>query len=46
MEMLATKARTNVPTCQQLHTLFALANLWMARGRLLKNSQSKPGVGA
>ena len=31
---------------QQLHTLFALANLWMARGRLLKNSQSKPGVGA
>ncbi len=29
---------------QQLHTLFALANLWMARGRLLKNSQSKPGV--
>ena len=31
---------------QQLHTLFALANLWMVRGRLLKNSQSKPGVGA
>lgn len=31
---------------QQLHTLFALANLWMARGRLLKNSQSKSGVGA
>ena len=31
---------------QQLHTLFALANLWMARDRLLKNSQSKPGVGA
>jgi IS5 family transposase len=23
---------------QQLHTLFALANLWMARGRLLANS--------
>ena len=31
---------------QQLHTLFALANLWMARGRLLENSQSKPVVGA
>ena len=31
---------------QQLHTLFALANLWMARGRLLVNSQSKPVVGA
>lgn len=31
---------------QQLHTLFALANLWMARGRMLVNSQSKPGVGA
>ena len=31
---------------QQLHTLFALANLWMARGRLLKNSQSKPVMGA
>ena len=23
---------------QQLHTLFALANLWMARGRLLENN--------
>ena len=31
---------------QQLHTLFALANLWMARGRLLVNSQPKPVVGA
>lgn len=31
---------------QQLHTLFALANLWMARGRLLVNSQSKSVVGA
>ena len=27
---------------QQLHTLFALANLWMARARLLMNSQFKP----
>ncbi|QXZ10703.1 IS5 family transposase [Comamonas sp. Y33R10-2] len=26
---------------QQLHTLFALANLWMARACLLKNSQSE-----
>ena len=26
---------------QQLHTLFALANLWMARARLLASSQSK-----
>jgi len=31
---------------QQLHTLFALANLWMARGRLLENSQFKPVLGA
>ena len=31
---------------QQLHTLFALANLWMARGRLLESSQYKPVVGA
>ena len=31
---------------QQLHTLFALANLWMARGRLLVNSQPKPVVGS
>jgi IS5 family transposase len=31
---------------QQLHTLFALANLWMVRGRLLENSQSKPVMGA
>ena len=30
---------------QQLHTLFALANLWMARGRLLENSQFKPVMG-
>lgn len=30
---------------QQLHILFALANLWMAHGRLLKISQSKLGVG-
>ena len=29
---------------QQLHTLFALANLWMVRGCLLENSQSKPAV--
>lgn len=27
---------------QQLHTLFALANLWMARARLLVSSRSKP----
>jgi IS5 family transposase len=27
---------------QQLHTLFALANLWMVRARLLANSQFKP----
>ncbi len=27
---------------QQLHTLFALANLWMARARLLVANQSKP----
>ncbi|MBF6631928.1 MAG: IS5 family transposase [Comamonas sp.] len=27
---------------QQLHTLFALANLWMARARLLTNSNFKP----
>ena len=27
---------------QQLHTLFALANLWMVRCRLLVNSLSKP----
>ena len=26
---------------QQLHTLFALANLWMARVRLLVTNQSK-----
>ncbi len=31
---------------QQLHTLFALANLWMARGSLLANNQSKPAMGA
>ena len=31
---------------QQLHNLFALANLWMARGCLLANSQSKPVVDA
>ncbi|MEG1103117.1 MAG: tRNA dihydrouridine(20/20a) synthase DusA [Comamonas sp.] len=31
---------------QQLHTLFALANLWMVRGRLLENCQFKPAVGA
>ncbi len=27
---------------QQLHTLFALANLWMVRTRLLVSSPSKP----
>ncbi|MDH0202771.1 hypothetical protein N7340_18365, partial [Comamonas aquatica] len=27
---------------QQLHTLFALANLWMARARLLMSSPSTP----
>ncbi len=31
---------------QKLGTLFALQNLWMVRGRLLENSQSKPVVGA
>lgn len=31
---------------QQLHTLFALANLWMARGRLLVNIQSRPVITA
>lgn len=31
---------------QQLHTLFALANLWMARVRLIEKSQFKPVVGA
>ena len=31
---------------QQLYTLFALANLWMARGSLLANNQSKPAMGA
>lgn len=31
---------------QQLHTLFALANMWMARARLLINSQPKPEMSA
>ena len=31
---------------QQLHTLFALANLWIARARLLVSSPSKPGMPA
>ena len=31
---------------QQLHILFALANLWMVRSRLLENIKSKPVVGA
>lgn len=31
---------------QQLHTLFALANLWMARARLLVSSVSKPVMAA
>jgi IS5 family transposase len=31
---------------QQLHTLFALANLWMARARLLANSPFKPMMAA
>ena len=31
---------------QQLHTLFALANLWMARARLLASSPFKPMVAA
>lgn len=31
---------------QQLHTLFALANLWMARARLLVSTVSKPVTAA
>ena len=31
---------------QQLHTLFALANLWMARARLLASSPLKPAMTA
>ena len=31
---------------QQLHTLFALANLWMARARLLVTKQSKSVMAA
>ena len=40
------KGRPPFPVEMLLRIHFALANLWMARGRLLKNSQSKPGVGA
>lgn len=37
-----TRYRSLRKNTQQLHTLFALANLWMARTRLLANSISSP----